>query len=339
MAKQKCPSVTALRLFNEGQLPPVDIELIGSHLEECEKCVSLLDELDPGSLVQGMVDAVVDDRPEGDVSQIEQDVQLILDKITPEDSPTIQSCNGCDLYSLESLVGKTRFGDKYKAVDLVMERPVTVIVANGSSIASVDHRSQFIQDASFASSLRHENILHINQYGPWDDDHCYIAMPELLSVSLDQILESGQSFSLSAVLTVIGQVCQALRFAHRHNIVHRHLSPKTIFVSEELHVLVTEFGLALDGRYQFELLQPLPTTTKYDSIEAKYNDPARIDIRTDIFSVGALIDSLLEHVTDVDEEATARLRRIARKCQRVSRRRRFQTVTELTEAIGRLLSD
>lgn len=335
MAKQKCPSVTSLRLFNDGQLSIADIELIGNHLESCAGCLARLESLEPGSLELGMVGAVVDDRPEGnDVAKLDQNARVILEEISPDDTPTIESYHGCDLYSLEALVGKTGLGDKYDAYDLVMERPVTVIIPQASAISSVDHRSQFIQDASFASSLRHENILHINQFGTWDEENCYLTMPKLMSCPLDVVLKSDQHFSLQAVLLVVGQVCQALKFAHRYNVIHRHLNPSNIFVSDELHVLVSEFGLTIDGRYQFGLIQPMHESTQYNSPEAKSNDPARIDLRTDIYSVGALLGVLLNRVKDADEENIKSLERVATKCQRISRRRRFQSVDQLVEHIG-----
>ena len=336
MAKTRCLSETTLRLFNDGQLSASDIGLIGSHLELCDRCLLKLESLEPGPLERGLqlasAEAVL---PEGnDHSRIDSNAQKVLQNVFPEGTDAFFRHRGCDLYCLHEEAGEASIGKLYFATDLVMDRAVKIIIPNQKLISSVDHRAQLIHDGNNASWLNHENILRVTHFGAWDETQCYVAMPEINSCSLARIIDIQTEFDLLGVLLVFGQICSALQHAHLHNVVHRHLNPTNIFVDEQLHVLVSQFGLTFDGRYQFGLIEPLVSPTRYNSPESIRNEPKRIDHRTDIFSAGAILDSLVDLSTNLSSENEQALRDIARKSQRHSRGKRFQTVDQVINEVG-----
>ena len=336
MAKLKCPSETTLRLFNDGQLSATDIDLIAHHLDQCAYCLSRVDNIEAGPLEMGMRQAASAElKPEGDDdSRIDSSAQRVLDSVFPDIPETNVSHRGCDLYRLVKHIGTVAMGEVYCAADLVMDQSVTIVIPDESLIASVDHRAQLKLDGNNASYLKHENILRVFQFGNWDEDQFFFAMPEVAAMSLASVVRHEVEFDLAGVLEVLGQICHAVRYAHRHNVLHRHLDPTNIYIGADLHVLVAEFGLVIDGRYQFGLIEPLVSSTRFNSPEAIRNEPKRIDVRTDIFSIGAILDLLLELAQDVDEENFRILKEISRKCQRTSRKKRFQRIEHLIDEIG-----
>ncbi len=336
MAKTRCLSETTLRLFNNGQVSLPDINQIAGHLETCNTCLAKLEALEPGPLELGMRSAAIESvRPEGDDnSRIDSNAQRVLESVFPETSESLFSHRGCDVFRLGEQIGTTSIGRVYLSTDLVMDRRVRIIIPHEGLIASIDHRAQLIHDGNNASWLKHENILRVIQFGAWDESRCYFAMPVIKGWSLARIIESGIELDLFSILQVFGQICQSLKYAHSQNVVHRHLNPTNIYIDEGLQVSVSEFGLTLDGRYQFGLIEPLANPTRYNSPESIRNEPHRIDFRTDIFSTGAILDSLLDLSPGLDGKNMETLREIAQQAQRNSRRKRFQTMDQVINEIG-----
>src|SRR5204863_7598978 len=46
------------------------------------------------------------------------------------------------------------------------------------------------------------------------------------------------------VFAVMHGILQALDYAHRHQIVHRHINPENVLISDEGQVKVADFGIA-----------------------------------------------------------------------------------------------
>ena len=314
-----------------------DIDFIAEHVDGCGLCLARLESFQPGPLEHGIRIAATDvQRPEGDDdSRIESDAQKVLDSVFPDVPDTVVSHRGSDLYRLQSRIGTAALGVFYQAFDLVMEQEVTVMIPDVGLISSVDHRSQLTLDGTNASGLRHKNILRIIQFGNWDQNLCYFAMPAVSEMSLAQVIQYGVKFNLTGVLLILGQICQAVQYAHRHNIIHRHLNPTNVYLNEYLEVKVAEFGLICDGRYHFELYERIVFPSSYNSPEAIRNEPKRIDVRTDIYSVGAILDALLDQAPDIEPLNAQVLRDISYKCQRNSRKKRYQRIEDLIDDVGK----
>ena len=136
----------------------------------------------------------------------------------------------------------------------------------------------------------------------------YYAMKLVRGKRLDEHV--GPSTTLSELLRIFEKICQAVAFAHAQGVIHRDLKPQNIMVGSFGEVLVMDWGVAkvCGGQPMKALLPPAPTplavvpstahgtilgTPGYMAPEQSRGDVERIDERTDVYALGAILCSLL----------------------------------------------
>jgi len=109
--------------------------------------------------------------------------------------------------------------------------------------------------------------------------------------SLKELILSCDPAPICVTVDYAQQVLSALRFAHRHGIVHRDIKPHNVLVDGEGRVKVTDFGIARAGTSQMTEAGSIVGTAQYPSPEqARGGD---VDQRSDIYSVGVLMYEML----------------------------------------------
>ncbi len=141
--------------------------------------------------------------------------------------------------------------------------------------------------------LRHPNILAV--YTFWETDlHRFITMEYVEGVSLSYTLQHREEpFGVHEILEWIGQVCGALDYAHKQQILHRDVKPGNILIDQTGQALLADFGIARTARevrtrYTGEMTSG---TLLYMSPEQLVSE--RLDARTDLYSLAATIYELL----------------------------------------------
>jgi serine/threonine-protein kinase len=146
-------------------------------------------------------------------------------------------------------------------------------------------------------------------------------------------------------LRVFLQVCDAIGFAHAHGVIHRDIKPANVMIGEFGEVLVLDWGIArVHGNMDTRNMRDIPSThTASDSTDTQdgmvmgtpgYMAPEQqaghvdaIDVRTDVFGLGALLDVL---VADGAAVPTPRpLMAIIDKARAASPESRYATVADL----------
>ena len=94
------------------------------------------------------------------------------------------------------------------------------------------------------------------------------------------------------------QILSALRFAHRHGIVHRDIKPHNVLVDREGRVKVTDFGIARAGTSQMTETGSIVGTAQYLSPEQARG--GEVDPRSDLYSLGVVLYELLTGKTPFD---------------------------------------
>src|SRR3954469_2399718 len=101
---------------------------------------------------------------------------------------------------------------------------------NAELAANPEALRRFETEAKSASSLEHENIVRVTDYGVANDGRPYIIMELLKGRTLDeQLLE--QTLTLEETVLVIVSVCRGLALAHADGIVHRDIKPDNIYLT------------------------------------------------------------------------------------------------------------
>ena len=113
----------------------------------------------------------------------------------------------------------------------------------------------FIREAKVSSMLVHPNIAQVYDFGRINGVY-YIAMELVAGFDLRKLLRyanrANESIPLPVVLSLLGEMCDALEYAHTCldeqgvplRIIHRDISPSNIIVAHTGHVKVIDFGIA-----------------------------------------------------------------------------------------------
>ena len=189
-------------------------------------------------------------------------------------------------------------GIVYRGKDPFIGRTVAIKTITGNFTDNPDLLERFYREARAAGGLQHPNIVTIYDMGE-DNGTPYIAMELLEGDDLGHMVEKereegGTPVPASIKLSYIVQVCRALEYAHKRNIVHRDIKPGNIVVTNEGTVKVVDFGIARLTDTSSTSSGMLIGTIDYMSPEQIRGE--KVDGRSDIWAVGVMTYEVLAYV-------------------------------------------
>jgi len=273
-------------------------------------------------------------------------------------------------YRITEKIGEGGMGTVYKAVDTHLDRPVAVKVLPPDKVADPERRQRFVLEAKAASALRHPNIVVIHDIAS-DRGRDFIVMEYVEGQPLDRLI-GRKGMRLPEALGLAVQIADGLAKAHAAGIIHRDIKPTNVMVTGEGLVKILDFGLAklLDEEASSAESGPTMTMgaeTKSRTEEghilgtAAYMSPEqaegkKIDSRSDIFSVGAVLYEMLtgqrafggesrmktlasvlneepKPLSAFAEAVPLEMERVLARCLRKDPQRRWQTMSDLKIAL------
>ncbi len=170
-----------------------------------------------------------------------------------------------------------------------------------------------------------------------EEDGKLIVIEEYISgQTLDKYMNQSQMLTMAQTLSVMMDVCQALKLLHEQtpSIIHRDIKPSNIILSVDGIWKVIDFNTA---RYYDASVQRDTTflgTLEYAAPE-QFGD-IQTDVRTDIYALGAMMNYLLtgkNHKKYVYEGTAGKL---IEKCTRFDPNLRYQSIEEFMQDLKRL---
>src|SRR6266508_964156 len=134
-------------------------------------------------------------------------------------------------YEVLTLIGAGGMGEVYRAKDSRLGRDVAIKVLPASFSADPDRLRRFEQEARAAGVLNHPNITAVYDIGTYED--APYVVQELLEGETLRTALSGSKLPQRKATDYALQIAHSLATAHEKRIVHRHLKPKTLFVSND----------------------------------------------------------------------------------------------------------
>src|SRR6478672_6150161 len=189
--------------------------------------------------------------------------------------------------------------DVYLAEDQELGRRVAIKILNGRHANDDQFIERFRREAKNAAALNHPNIVSIYDRGEAEDTY-YIAMEFLDGRTLKELIVSRGAAPINVAIEYARQILSALRFAHRHGIVHRDIKPHNVLVDGEGRVKVTDFGIARAGTSQMTETGSIVGTAQYLSPEQARG--GEVDPRSDLYSLGVVLYELLTGKTPFEGE-------------------------------------
>src|SRR6266566_707304 len=193
-------------------------------------------------------------------------------------------------YRIVRKLGTGGMANVYLAEDEVLGRRVAIKILNDRHAGDDQFVERFRREAKNAASLSHPNIVSIYDRGEAEGTY-YIAMEYLDGRSLKELIVSRGPAPVTVSIEYARQILQALRFAHRHGIVHRDIKPHNVLVDAEGRVKVTDFGIARAGTSQMTEAGSIVGTAQYLSPEQARG--TNVDQRSDVYSLGIVLYELL----------------------------------------------
>ncbi len=226
-------------------------------------------------------------------------------------------------------LGRGGQGIVYQAVQRSTRRVVAIKLLLDGALASESTRRRFEREIDLVATLQHPNIVRLYDSGTTAEGHPYYVMEYIEGTTLDEPIRSVQVHlsggrpvsrarlrtrrdsastqtiaetpSIPATLGLFAKICEAVNFAHQRGVIHRDLKPSNIRIDPAGEPHVLDFGLAksaISGHggpdqpslsVSCQFIGSLP----WASPEQAAGQIDKMDVRTDVYSLGVLLFQLL----------------------------------------------
>ncbi len=269
-------------------------------------------------------------------------------------------------------------GVVYQAIQKSTQRKVAIKVVHGGPFAGERERARVEREVRILAGLDHPCIVKIHDSGvaggisdggAAGGGSFYYVMDYVSGQSLDAFI-TKEPKPIEEVLRLFGQICEAVSAAHLKGVIHRDLKPGNIRIDGSGRPHILDFGLAkLSTPEQSEPGKPRIMTMTgqfvgslpWASPEQATGAPDRIDVRTDVYSLGVILYQLLtgrfpyqvvghmrevlDHILKTEPARPSTVRRqindevetIVLKCLAKEPERRYQSAGELARDIQHYL--
>jgi eukaryotic-like serine/threonine-protein kinase len=255
---------------------------------------------------------------------------------------------GSTKYTIVKELARGGMGTVYLAEDRELNRLVAIKVLNTPDLTD-DFSNRMVREAQIIARLEHPGIVPVHDVGTLPDGRIFYAMKFVRGSRLDEYAEQGAP--LRDRLRKFQAVCDAVAFAHAHGVIHRDLKPQNIMIGSFGEVLVLDWGVAkckpqIDAEFRSSISVNTRESAAKDTIDGTvigtrdYMSPEQargeidqLDERADIYSLGAVLQFLLNDQPKVSKAAEA----ICSKAMARARDSRYASASELSADVGRLL--
>lgn len=308
-----CLSQKLLERYLSGSCSEDELLTIEAHLTQCESCrkqvestrskIAAPNQSDMTKTIDTTAAYGNSDKTRTYVKEDEYATKIISqapsspDTSRTSDTPLDSMFEGYDIQDQLPLGGQAVV---YKATQKATKRTVALKVLLQGPHASTRAQYRFEREVDLAASLQHPNIVTIYDSGIAKGQY-YFAMQYIEGKPLDEYVES-EKLSVRQIMGLFEKVCSGVAYAHQRGVMHRDLKPGNIMVDAKGEPHILDFGLAklTDGSEQTSpdmAMTSIPGkvigTLAFMSPEQATAQPDKIDVRTDVYSIGIILYKIL----------------------------------------------
>jgi serine/threonine protein kinase len=205
--------------------------------------------------------------------------------------PKTQLSNGFVVadFIIRDEIGHGGMGVVYSAHQISLDRPSAIKVLNQKYAKDFEFVANFVKEARAAARLNHPNIVQAYAVGA-DSDVFYFAMEFVDGETMKQILKREKIIPCDKAMTIIQEITEALDYGWKEQkMIHCDIKPDNIMITSKGVAKLADLGLARRGEenHEDDDDDEVLGTPQYISPEQLTGD--KLDIRTDIFSLGATL--------------------------------------------------
>jgi serine/threonine protein kinase len=198
-------------------------------------------------------------------------------------------------YRVEKVIGEGGMGVVVAATHLQLETLVAlkfILEDRGQAV------ERFLREARSAVRLKSEHVARVSDVGTLENGMPYMVMEYLEGRDLHTVLAEGGPLPVADAVGYVIHACEAVAEAHALGIVHRDLKPHNLFLTTGVggrpKVKVLDFGISKTAGLELALTKSMEIvgTPSYMSPE-QLRSSKDVDLRTDIWAIGAVLYELL----------------------------------------------
>ncbi|GAA1392300.1 Stk1 family PASTA domain-containing Ser/Thr kinase [Pseudonocardia kongjuensis] len=199
-------------------------------------------------------------------------------------------------YELGDPLGYGGMSEVHRGLDTRLGRDVAVKVLRADLARDPQFQLRFRREAQNSASLNHPAIVAVYDTGEIESEFGplpYIVMEFVDGQTLREIVKTTGPMTQQRVVEVMADVCAALDFSHRHNIIHRDVKPANVMINGVGAVKVMDFGIAraLGEGQNVTQTAAVIGTAQYLSPEQARGEA--VDARSDVYAAGCVLFELL----------------------------------------------
>ncbi len=177
--------------------------------------------------------------------------------------------------------------------DKKLDRVLAMKVLKPELARRADEVGRFVDEARITAGLEHPHVPAVHELGVADDGTHFFTMKLVEGETLAELLapskfDPSDDFHLYRALQVLIKVCEAVAFAHSRGVIHCDLKPSNVMVGSHGQVYVMDWGISRRLKTPAAGDSVLGTIG-YMSPEQARGENDRLDARTDVYALGALL--------------------------------------------------
>ena len=172
-------------------------------------------------------------------------------------------------------------------------RRAALKVLHRSLVDDPEMRARLLQEHEISQRIAHPARVQIWGVGATDDGAPMLMMDLLEGATLEQATQRSGRAPVSLVLAIADLLLDFLSAAHAADVLHRDLKPANVFITLDGDVRVLDFGVARTSTSRSTGRRLAIGTPSYMAPEQARASESDLDGRADLFSIGAMMYSML----------------------------------------------
>ncbi|MCK5850718.1 MAG: serine/threonine protein kinase [Kiritimatiellae bacterium] len=211
-------------------------------------------------------------------------------------------------YDIIQKLGEGAAGVVWKGHQVSLDRIVAIKILRKELLSDPEEVADFIKEARSAAQLKHPNLVQVYDIANQDGKY-YFVMEYIDGPTVAQLIKDKGVIPQKHALKIIRQVAEALKSAWEQNrLIHRDVKPDNIVIDSDGTTKLADLGLAKQiGRKRPLGKAPgdiIAGTPNYMSPE-QAGGGANLDLRSDMYSLGATLYHMLTGKMPFEDDDTA----------------------------------